>query len=111
MRNLIDIVEAAKANEAVSEEELLYALLVYSALSSFDARAIDRLAEKPDDKFMTPQRMAEDSYRRWHTALNKSPKEYLGWNNDPANPEYQKTRKMFRGLLNKFIDENPENKK
>jgi hypothetical protein len=36
-------------------------------------------------------------------ALNKSPKEYLGWNNDPENPEYQKFHAMGSRLVDKAL--------
>jgi hypothetical protein len=48
----------------------------------------------------------------YHDALNKSPKEYLGWNNDPENPDYQKFHAMGSKLVDKALrGELPNQKK
>lgn len=84
MRTLGDIIDAAKIGEPTTHEECLYALLAYSGLAHFDSSSLRKLAYEPN-KFRTPEREAEESFRRWKTALEKSPKDWLGPNNDPAN--------------------------
>lgn len=102
MRTLSEIIDAAKVGGETTHEELLYALLAYSALHYFDNHAIARLAEKKDSKFITPEQEHEESFRRFKAALGKSPKEYVGWNNDPKNPEHVRFVNMGRKLVDKM---------
>lgn len=101
MRNLIDIVEEVKDNGRPDYEELRYAVLVYSFMLGMDHRnLIEELSkEKETPKFVRDMRL-KNSHDMYRTALNKSPKEYLGWNNDPENPEYQR----FHKIGNKLVD-------
>lgn len=105
MRTLSEIIDAAKDGSETTHEECLYALLAYSALHYFDNHAISRMAEKPDSKFFTIEREHEESFRRFKAALGKSPKDYVGWNNDPKNPEHVKFVKMGRKLVDKIFAE------
>jgi hypothetical protein len=100
MRTLFEIIEAAKSNQPTTHEECFYALLAYAGLSYFDSSALRKLAFEPS-KFLTPERQAEESHRRWKTALDKSPKDWIGWNNDPKNPDYQRFHKMAVKLFDK----------
>lgn len=100
MRTLFEIIEAAKSGDVTTHEECLYALLAYSGLSYFDSSALRNLAFGPS-KFRTPQFEAEESHRRWKLALEKSPKEWLGPDNDPANPECQRRRQLARKVFDK----------
>ncbi len=102
MRTLYDIVEAAKIGEPTTHEECLYALLAYTGLSYFDSSALRQLAFEPS-KFRTPQFQAEESHRRWKLALDKSPKDWLGPNNDPANEECRKRVRMARRVFDKVL--------
>lgn len=36
--------------------------------------------------------IADESLRRRKIAMDKSPKDWVGWSNDPSNPDYQKMR-------------------
>lgn len=101
MRALFEIVEAAKVGEPTTHEECLYALLAYSGLSYFDSSALRDLAFSPS-KFRTAEGEAEESFRRWKAALAKSPKDYLGPGNDPANPECQQRVRLARRLFEKL---------
>jgi hypothetical protein len=47
----------------------------------------------------------EEEFRRFKTALTKSPKEWIGWDNDPSNPEYVKRIKVGRKFVDKFFGE------
>ena len=99
-RTLFDIIEAAKVGEPTTHEECLYALLAYSGLSHFDSSALRQLASEPS-KFRTPTYQAEESFKRWKMALGKSPKDWLGPSNDPANEECRQRIKMARRLFDK----------
>lgn len=102
MRTLMEIVEAAKIGEPTTHDECLYALLAYAGLAHFDNSALTKLATEPST-FRTPQREAEESFRRWKAALAKSPRDWLGPTNDPANEACRRriraSRKLFDAVL------------
>ncbi|MEY8416668.1 hypothetical protein AAK964_10235 [Tissierella praeacuta] len=104
MRNLIDIIEDVKDNKRPDYEEVRYALLVYDFMFNMDHRVLREilLSDKETSKFIKELK-AQNSFDMAKNALNKSPKEYLGWNNDPENPEYQKFRRMGNKLLDTFV--------
>jgi hypothetical protein len=108
MKKLIDIIEAVKNNEKPDYDELRYAVLALSALNTFDSMAIGKLAEGEREKkkpFLTysAEWQLKELFRRNKAAFGKSPKEWLGWNNDPENPEYQKCRKISIKIFDKFL--------
>lgn len=104
MRTLYEIIKDVKDNKSPDYEELRYALLVYESMFNMNTitlRSIlssDREIPKPIKDLMW-----ENSYKMAHTALNQSPKEYLGWNNDPENPDYQKFRQAGNELIEKIL--------
>ncbi|WHH59140.1 hypothetical protein [Petroclostridium sp. X23] len=101
MRTLSEIIEITKTNGKPDYEELRYSVLVLTALLNMDHRKLREtlLAEKPRQEFIRKLE-AENSFNMYKTALNKSPKDYLGWNNDPENPEYQR----FHAIGSKLVD-------
>lgn len=101
MRNLLDIIEAAKDGEMPTHEECYWAMLALDSLMYFDHRALEQLAHEPS-KFRTPQSEAEESFRRHKTALTKPPKDWVGPDNDPANPKYQNMRKAAFRMLDQI---------
>lgn len=103
MRSLIEIVEAAKVGEPTTHEECLYALLAYSGLAHFDSHALRQLASERSP-FRTPHGEAEESFRRWKTALAKSPREWLGPSNDPANEECRQRVRVARRVFDVVLD-------
>lgn len=108
MRTLFEIIDAAKVGEPTTHEECLYALLAYSGLAHFDESALRRLATTPASRFITAEFESDESFRRWKTALGKSPKEWLGPNNDPANPECVKRVRLARKLVDNLIKKYPD---
>lgn len=104
MRILADIVEDVKCNKKPDYEELRYALLVYNFMFFMDHKVLgeELSREKETPKFIRDMRL-KNSFDMYHNALNKSPKEYLGWNDDPENPEYQKFHEMGSKLVDKVI--------
>jgi hypothetical protein len=110
VRILADIVEACKTNQPVDNEELKYALLVYVSMFNIEhAQFQKELSGKGTIECLRQIRL-ESSFKMYHTALNKSPKEYLGWDNDPANPAYQKFHAAGSKLIDKIIKKAEEKK-
>ena len=109
MRTLNEIIEATRNNEQPNYEELKYAVCALVALSTFDGMAIQNLAvaetegKKPILTY-SARHQHEECHRRWKTALSKSPKEYIGWNNDPNNPEFIERLKLARKIVDKALD-------
>jgi len=101
MRTLFEIIEDAKIGNPTTHEECLYALLAYASLAYFDEHALRQIAFEPS-RFLTPQLRAEESHRRWKMALGKSPKEWLGPENDPATEECRTRVRMARRLFDKL---------
>lgn len=103
MRNLSSIIEAARKNEVATNDELRYALVALASLFHFDHRA---LREELTKEKRTPEAFrtikAEDSFNRYKKALDKSPKEWLGWENDPKNQDYQERIKQAERIFEKF---------
>lgn len=104
MRSLFEIVEDVKDNKKPDYEELRYALLVYSFMLSMDHRHLreELLKEERSAQFIREMK-AQNSFDMFKGALNKSPKDYIGWGDDPENPEYQKFRVMGGKLLDRII--------
>ena len=97
---LYEIIEFVKSNKSVDKEDMIYTILALDGLWFFEMRAIRDLAEakrgvRPSVLNGDPIHQEKESFRRAKQALNKNPKEWVGWNNDPKNPDYQKDRKML----------------
>lgn len=106
MRTLYEIIEAAKSNEETTHEECLYALLAVEALSTFDSRALAKLAEDETTgitKLFAANYQWKVSWDRHKMVRDKSPKDWLGPSNDPTNSEYQKERAVFKRVIDKLI--------
>lgn len=105
MRKLYDIIEDVKDNKKPDYEELRYALLVYESMFILEHRRLreELISEKETPEFIKELQL-RNSFEMFKTALNKSPKEFLGWNNDPENPEYQRFRKASIKLLDRLIE-------
>lgn len=96
---MLEIIEAAKDNRETEKEELLYALLALDALGTMDNLALLHMS----DRSPQVERALERSFERSKAALNKSPKEWVGWNNDPRNPEYQQSRNLSFKIAKKAL--------
>jgi len=110
MRTLYEIVEDVKDNKRPDYEEIRYALLVYNFLFNMEHRNLreELLSEKRSPEFIRKMK-ADNSFNMAKTALNKSPKEYIG-SDDPENPEYQKFRKIGNKLLDKVLSNHDKNR-
>lgn len=105
MRTLLEIIEAARDGKEIGMEEATYALLALDALWGLERGSllyICRNMSGPAAASLAGHEMSE-TLKRARTALNKDPKEWVGWNNDPKNPEYQERRKASFGLVKKVL--------
>jgi hypothetical protein len=109
MRTLFEIIESAKDGNMPTHEECYWAMLGLSALHYFDHSNLRTLCFKETINPIIKKLKAEESFKRFQLALNKSPKDWVGWNNDPANPEYQKMRAVGTKLLNKVLKDGGRN--
>lgn len=101
MRTLGEIVEITLSGGQPEYDELRYALCAMQALLSFDMNALASLAtaeEEGKKPFLIGSAIFQhrESFNRKKGAMEKSPKEYLGWGNDPKNPDYQESRKFAK---------------
>jgi len=104
MRTLLEIIEEVKDGGKPDYDELRYALLAYQSMFVMDHnKLLNELTSEKDTKPFIKKMMADNSFNMFKTALNKSPKEWLGWNNDPDNPDYQSSRKLSEKIFNKVM--------
>lgn len=102
MRTLYEIVESAKDGQMPSHEECYWAMLALDAMLIIDHTSLRDILTR--DKELSPlfkKMKAENSHNMFRNALNKSPKDWLGPNHDPSNPECQRMRKIAFGVLAK----------
>lgn len=116
MKNLGDIIKSINHGEKTEYDELLYSVLALSALLFFENRAIQDLSKaKKENKnpilSYDPIWQANESFNRRKNALNTSPKKYVGWDNDPENPEYIKRIKQSERIFEKIMNEVDKTKK
>lgn len=106
-KTLSEIVNAVRDGERPDYEDLRYAICALDALATFNRTAAMRLAEAEREgrkPFLTTSAawQWEEHHRREQTALGKPPKEYIGWNNDPDNPEFLERRKQAQRFAKRF---------
>lgn len=110
MRTLSEIIEDCKLNKKPSIDELRYSVIVLTSLTNMASGVLMRFYNA-DEKSIEKIRI-ENIFKGYSTALNKSPKEWLGWVNDPENPEYQSFHAMGTKLVEKALrGELPNQKK
>lgn len=90
MKKLIDIVESAKDGKMPTHEECYWAMLALSHLHYFESTDIRSISSNKDD--VRTKMIADEAFRRRKIAFDQSPKSWVGWSNDPSNPDYQKMR-------------------
>lgn len=111
--NLGDIIEAVRNGQRPGYEDLRYAICAMDALMTFDRMALTKLTaaelaaidaggKKP---FMvnSAQWQLGERQGRVSRAMQKPPKEYVGWNNDPDNPEFLKRRQQSIKLVERIV--------
>lgn len=105
MRSINEIVESVENNEVVTEEEMRLAICCLKRLITFDRMAFMALykAEK-DGKLSTttqnsPEWQCGEHLRRVGQAFKKTPDKWLGWENNPKNPDYRERRQTSIALV------------
>ena len=116
MKNLTEIIEEVKSGKSPEYEELRYAVLVLSSLLHFEANAIRQLYGKELEGKYNPKLFgleweANEGHRRRQLAYNKSPKEWIGWENDPQNIEYLQRRKQIKDVFSNIVDKIEQKKR
>lgn len=106
--SLGQIVEAVRSGERPNYEDLRYAICALVALSIFDSQALQRLAETEKEgkrPFLvsSAEWQWHEHYERRRRALDKAPKDYVGWNNDPDNPAFRERRAQAARLVEKVL--------
>lgn len=98
MRTLGEIIESARNGDKPSHEECYWAMLALDSLQNFDQHALMDLAglerNRWDNCLVGVEAKAEQSFERVKRALKASPKDWVGWENDPANPDFQAMRRI-----------------
>lgn len=105
MRTLEEIVDLARSGDKPEYDELRYAVCAMQSLLIFDSRSLMRLAERADEgkSIATLAKVEfEEWFRRMKGANTKSPKDWLGPNNDPDNPAFQERRKQSTAIYEAF---------
>ena len=114
MRNLADIIEDCKTNGRPDYDELRYSVLVMTGiinLVNYELASLYVDGKMPNE-FIRKMKLEKGVCTMYGNALNKSPKEYLGWNNDPDNPDYQRFHAIGTKLVDKALNgELPNQKK
>ena len=105
MRKLEDIMEDILLGKEPTYEELYYSLLVYRFMFNMDHNNLKKelIGDKVSNEIIKKMK-AQNSHDMLKGALSKSPKEYLGWKNDPKNPEYKERRVIANKVLDKVIE-------
>jgi hypothetical protein len=96
-----EIIEDCKLNKPVDNAELKYSVIALTSLMNMAISALDGFYNK--DMKIFDKMHIENVHTAYRTVLNKSPKEWLGWNNDPENPDYQRFYAMGSRLVEKAL--------
>lgn len=105
MRKLIEIVEGAKEGSMPTHDECYWAMLALSHLHYFEVS--DQRAMNDATNNVHRGMIAQEAFRRRKIAFDKSPKDWVGWDNDPSNPEYQKMRATAFKVFEKATGQKP----
>jgi hypothetical protein len=98
VRTLGEIIELTRNGERPDYDELRYAICALDALSTFDSHGLQRASNIEWG----------ESFNRWKQALGKSPKDWIGWNNDPENPEFLARRRLVIKFTKKVMKDMKE---
>lgn len=113
MRTLSEIIDECKLNGEPSYDELKYSVLVLTAIAntlSYELNDLYYEGKMPND-LIREMKLKNGICTMYRNALNKSPKEFIGWRNDPENPQYQKFHFVASKLVEKALDGTLPNQK
>lgn len=109
MRTLFEIVDGAKDGQKPTYDECYWAMLALSALLAFDQDTIAKMPE--EERVFIREIRANESLKRNQQAFKVPPQKYVGWSNDPANPDYQRRRRIFKKIADKALKDESGNDK
>jgi len=97
-----------------THEECYWAMLALDALHNLDLMRLFKLINevKNDSKSvkMRAELVANNSFKSVKTAMNVTPKHWLGPSHDPSTEECQKWRKISKAILN-HVTSAPDNER
>jgi hypothetical protein len=107
MRSTLEIVIAVKESAPATEHELRLALLATVAIEHFVRKDLERLIDavvecKPSARMRALE--ARGLLERMFEARKKAPDEWLGPENTPGNPEYERMLAFGKKLLEKVFE-------
>lgn len=107
---LSEIIDSIRDGKRPDYEDLRYAICAMDALLTFADMSLKTLWDvelgNKNGRFFTAEKEYENQFYRLKRALAKPPKEYVGWNNDPDNPEFLKRRNISKQIFNRIMDKN-----
>lgn len=102
IRTLGEIVDAVRDGQEATIDEMRYSICALDALLTFDSMALQKIAGDGKQAHLLASLAWPESFRRAKTAYETPPKNWVGWDNDPDNPEFLKRRAMSKRLLDKL---------
>lgn len=109
MKKLGDIIDDARDGKKPEYDDLRHAVCAMESLMTFDRLALHSLADaernnKKKILLSSAVFQSEERFERIKRAYNKSPKEWLGPNNDPDCKIVQERRGKSLNLVNKIMN-------
>lgn len=107
-KTLAEVIEAVKANDHVTDDELRMALLCLDSLMILDGQAFMNLYKsekenKNKNLVYSATWQMNNRFERIKRAMQQIPKTYVGEANQPSNPEYQKRRAFAKKLVDQIL--------
>lgn len=111
MKTLSQIIDEVQDGQKPDYEDLRYAVVAILALRHFDSNALMKLYKREKEgkyrkEFFGLDYEVKESFRRYKTALEMPPKQYVGPSHDPDTEECQRWRKMAHNVLNHVMKKN-----
>ena len=109
MRSINKIIVAVQENQPVTEEELRFTILAFSAMEFLNSRVIERLVAAIDAKHQFSMDLWSTHAKKEFEIRSKSnkmpPDEYLGPGYIPGTPEYEQRRSIAKKVFEKVTGE------
>lgn len=101
MKTLEQIIDEVEMNERPDYDDLRYALLAMKFICNDLTRNFNELlCGRWSDLKIQIKQHEKSLYGK---ALGKNPKEFIGWNYDPENPEYQRFHSIGKRIVEKAL--------
>lgn len=100
MRTLEDLVNAALEGQKLDAEEVTYAFLALNNLLIHLNNDLFAASHSlATTRTLTVEQLAQSVFERQNRCMKTPPKEWIGWNNDPANAEVQARRHHWKAIV------------